>query len=181
MDRTCNASRAAAARRRSLCGHRHGVCDGSRFRRRGAVQAPAWWIRWIRTHYRSCGSAAQEGQLSREWARIFTAHQIQAFEPKHLHQPEAHRTVGQRVPKAAVLATVLHRFRRTGARPQLLVPSCMARYNFEDASWSAKSWSRKTTTLRSTLRSRDRSPRTKLGRKKSRATFHIAIPSSATG
>ena len=44
----------AAARRRSLCRHRHGVCDGARFRRGGSLQALRHCgFGRFRTHHRS--------------------------------------------------------------------------------------------------------------------------------
>ena len=50
------------------------------------------------------GGGARRPAFARSGRRYLSAHQIQALQPEHLHQPEAHRGQGQRVKKGDVLA-----------------------------------------------------------------------------
>ena len=85
---------AAAARRSAAGGHRHGRRDRARFRRGDrCAGAPAWWIRWTASAS-SCASRAsiaRRPDVARGGRRHLPAHQVQALQPEHLHQPEADR------------------------------------------------------------------------------------------
>ena len=113
--------RAAAARRRSLRGHRHGARDGARFGRGGAVQAlRRGGFGGFRAHHRARGRRRpRRPAFARSGRRHLPAHQVQALQPEHLHQPEADRRGGAaRGEGPGAGRRPLHRHGRTGAGPQ---------------------------------------------------------------
>ena len=121
----------------------------------------------------------QEGQLSREvGADIYHADQVQALQPEHLHQPEAHRAPGPEGEEGRRAGRrSLHRPGRAGARPQRAggvhaVARLQLRRRHRGV---ARSWSRKTTTPRSTSKnSKWTRAIPSWGRRKSRAIFRIS-------
>ena len=92
----------------------------------------------------------------RSWRRHLHADQVQAFQPEHLHQPEA--AGSRRRPREhrdrcwpTVLAPIAANWRSAATCWSL---SCHgADTTLKTPSWSAKSWSRRTTTPRFTSRS----------------------------
>ena len=120
------------------------------------------------------GGRPRRPDVARSGRRHLPARQVQALQPEHLHQPEAHR------------ARWASGSRRDRCSPTVLAPraaswpwaatcswrSCPgAATTLRTPSWSAKSWSRKTTTPRSISRSsRSRRATPSSGPRKSPAT-----------
>ena len=109
--------RAQAPHRR----HRNGRRHRARLRRRGAG-SPQRHHRFgrLRAHHRARrGRASSHAAFARGGQRHLSAHQVQALEPEHLHQPAPHREEGAaRGQGAGHRRRSLHRHGRAGARTQ---------------------------------------------------------------
>ncbi len=113
--------RAAARRRSAAGGHGHGRRDGARFRRRDSGQAQRHCgLGGLRAHYRARrGRASSHAAFARGGIRHLPAHQVQAVEPEHLHQPEAGGARGRpRGEGPGDRRRAVHRAGRAGAGPQ---------------------------------------------------------------
>ncbi len=112
---------ASAARRSSDRRHRNGRCHRSRFRRCDSGQAQRHHrLGRLRTHYRARRRRASSGTaFARSGQRHLSAHQVQALQPEHLHQPEADRAEGTaRDEGPGHRRRSLHRSWRAGAGTQ---------------------------------------------------------------
>ncbi len=124
------------------------------------------------------GGGARRPAVARSGRRYLSAHQVQALQPEHLHQPEADRgsgPAGEEGRRAGRRS--LHRHGRTGARPQRAGGvHALARVQLRRRHRGvARSWSRKTTTLRSTSRSsKSKRATPSWVPRKSRATFRTS-------
>jgi DNA-directed RNA polymerase subunit beta len=106
--------------RSSAGGHGHGTRHGSRFRRRHRVP-PRRHRRpgGLRTRDRARGIRSVRRAQPRSRVGHLPAHEVQALEPEHLHQPEASCSRGRpREARPSAGRRSLHRSRRTRARPQ---------------------------------------------------------------
>ena len=158
--------RAAAARRRSLRGHRHGARHRPRFGRGGALQARRrGGFGGFRAHHRARGRRrAHEGQLSREvgadiyqLTKFKRSNQNTCINQKPIVPGGAARGEGRRC-WPTVLAPIWASWLSAAT---CWWPSCPgAAATSKTPSWSAKSWSRKTTTPRSTSKSSRSKPAT---------------------
>ena len=111
----------AAGGRGSAGGHGHGRRDGARLRRRDSGQAQRHrGFGRLRAHHRARrGRASSHAAFARGGFRHLSAHQVQALEPEHLHQPEAGCPRGRpRDQGPGDRRRTLHRAGRAGAGPQ---------------------------------------------------------------
>ena len=112
--------RAAAPRAGALRGHRHGVHHGARLgRRRGGPPDGHCGLRRLHPHRRARRERRGRRDQQGDGRGHLSAHQVQAVEPEHLHQPETHRpggAAGAEGPGPG--GRSLHGARRARARPE---------------------------------------------------------------